>query len=353
MAPLTVAITGASGFVGSHILKAALNQGYNTVAISRGAKAAYIKKASSKYGERLRVVEVDNIFTGKIDKEVFKGVDALIHVATPLASKGTPFEEVIPNAINGTLNIVQQAADAGVKSIVLTGSLAAVWNPERSFKPDDWNPITIEKALDSKNPMVLYEANKKYSELAVWEWAEKHPEVEVTFILPPMCFGPYEHEFYDVREDNLSLSIQFMYSFIYPDAQYPVFLLHTDVRDLALAHLNALKAPPTSAIGRKRVFFASPHDLDYKDVFALLAEKRPQLKERFNKREPPVPPLTRVPCDFKRIEEVTGFKPEDMRTVEQTLLDLYDDCLMLEEKWKAEGRDASKLPGSIANIHPV
>ena len=41
----------------------------------------------------------------------------------------------------------------------------------------DWNPVTKELALQGTS---TYAAAKKFAELAVWEWAEAHPDVDVT-----------------------------------------------------------------------------------------------------------------------------------------------------------------------------
>ena len=40
--------------------------------------------------------------------------------------------------------------------------------------------MSKEDALHSNENWVAYEAAKKYAELAVWEWAEAHPHVDVT-----------------------------------------------------------------------------------------------------------------------------------------------------------------------------
>ena len=40
--------------------------------------------------------------------------------------------------------------------------------------------MTKEDALNSDEKQVTYAASKKYAELAVWEWAEAHPDVDVT-----------------------------------------------------------------------------------------------------------------------------------------------------------------------------
>lgn len=44
----------------------------------------------------------------------------------------------------------------------------------------DWNPVTKEFALTGGVEMLTYAASKKFAELALWEWADKHPHVEVT-----------------------------------------------------------------------------------------------------------------------------------------------------------------------------
>ena len=44
--------------------------------------------------------------------------------------------------------------------------------------------MTKEDALHSGDKTVVYAASKKYAELAVWEWAEAHPHVDVTTSKP-------------------------------------------------------------------------------------------------------------------------------------------------------------------------
>lgn len=45
----------------------------------------------------------------------------------------------------------------------------------------DWNPVTKEDALVSgASPNVVYAAQKKLSEWAVWEFAANHPHMEIS-----------------------------------------------------------------------------------------------------------------------------------------------------------------------------
>ena len=40
--------------------------------------------------------------------------------------------------------------------------------------------MTKEDGLHSDEKQLTYAVSKKYAELAVWEWAEAHPDVDVT-----------------------------------------------------------------------------------------------------------------------------------------------------------------------------
>ena len=101
------------------------------------------------------------------------------------------------SAIEGSLNVLRQAEKAGVKKFVVTSSIIAVrgdpakgtaCRSERKsflrFLSGDsnvfpftyWNPVT----LDGRKKEYAYAASKKFAELAVWEWAEAYPDVDVT-----------------------------------------------------------------------------------------------------------------------------------------------------------------------------
>jgi nucleoside-diphosphate-sugar epimerase len=107
------------------------------------------------------------------------------------------------------LNVLRQAEKAGVKKFVVTSSgvtlsgdptvKGTAYRDYRTLFPSDffcnqelnnvhllidWNPVTKEDALHTDNKFVVYSASKKYAELAVWEWAQAHPHVDVTTSKP-------------------------------------------------------------------------------------------------------------------------------------------------------------------------
>jgi uncharacterized protein YbjT (DUF2867 family) len=109
----TLAVTGGTGFVGSHLLRLALAQGYDVRALTRGWKPpedeiAWVDGALDRPETLLKLAT---------------GADAVIHIAGLInAIDGAEFEKV--NA-GGTANMIDAARKAGVKRFVHISSLAA------------------------------------------------------------------------------------------------------------------------------------------------------------------------------------------------------------------------------------
>lgn len=83
----TLKVSGASGYLGGHIVNVLLSEGFNVRALARGSKVAALKEAYAEFGSRLEVFEIADISHDQFPA-VFEGVDALIHAASPLS--GTP-----------------------------------------------------------------------------------------------------------------------------------------------------------------------------------------------------------------------------------------------------------------------
>ncbi|KAK7053186.1 hypothetical protein VNI00_003805 [Paramarasmius palmivorus] len=337
--PQTVLITGASGYVGSHVCDQLLAAGFRVRATARADKVDKLRKSFTSHSDRFEVVEMHDI-TKDDFSDVLKGVFAVVHVALYFPSESESPEKMITGTIDSAVSIVKQAEAAGVKHIVVTGTVAAVMNAQGTFNHDDWNPVTKEAALESKDYFAVYAAAKKYSELAVWDWAEAHPNVEVTVLCPAIVFGPWPSEFY-MPTPNFGSTTIVMWNLLKPEGQFGGIPYYIDVRDLAKAHVRAIThSAPTSKVGRKRLVFSSPHTLDWEKAVNIVKENRPQLADRVIKKSPyKFPP--RPAIDFGRVEEVLGMKPEDFRTFEETILDSIDNCLDLEKEWISAGYEVS------------
>ncbi|KAJ7575095.1 hypothetical protein C8J56DRAFT_901555 [Mycena floridula] len=347
-----VFVTGATGFLGSHIISQLLAAGYRVRAAVRPSKVDQIRAVYAKYGQNVEVVGVADIVADQFP-EALKGVYAVIHTASPIFEKAST-EEML-NA--RTLNVLRQGEKAGIQRYVVTSSIATVSNPRNSFTDKDWSPVTREEAVQHGG-LTAYRASKSLAEKALWEFADAHPNVDVTTcsstVNPPFMYGPFAEEFQIEPANYYAMSTNlYIYRLISPNGPFPVTPRWIDVRDIAKVHVLALKSPLTSEtdIGKKRLIIGSLEPLEYAPALALIKEKYPELAERITKT--PLPnidiktnrTLFLLPFDVQRVADVVGFKKEDYTGIESCLLGAIDSILAIEKTWVEKGHsiDVPKL----------
>ncbi len=150
----TILVTGADGFIGSHLTESLVRQGYKV-------RAFVLYNSFNSWGWLDRcapdIKGQFEIFAGDIRdphgvKEAMKGCDAVLHLAAPIAipySYHSPDTYVDTN-VKGTLNVLQAARELGVKRVVHT-STSEVYGTARFV------PITEEHPLQGQSP---YSATK-------------------------------------------------------------------------------------------------------------------------------------------------------------------------------------------------
>lgn len=128
-----ILLTGATGHLGYRTLMLTLEAGYKVRAAVRSqAKAETILTAPSikalAPGSNLDFVIVPDILADSAYDDAVKGVNAILHIASPLAIATEDYErDIITPAIKGTTNILKAAAkEPSVKRIVITSSIVAV-----------------------------------------------------------------------------------------------------------------------------------------------------------------------------------------------------------------------------------
>jgi len=154
---------------------------------------------------------------------------------------------------------------------------------------------------------VIYAAAKKFAELAVWEWAEAHPDVDVTTILPSFIYGPFSSKYIPLpRLDFDAISTNLMiYNLLSPSGVHLPRPAHVDFRDAARAHIGVLDSKPEKN-SRKRVIVTSPNGLTMQHIMDIIKKAHPELEQRFTTAPVPEFSYIKYDADYGRTEEVVA-----------------------------------------------
>jgi len=265
LAPATILVTGASGFVGAQVASKYLEAGYKVVATVRSSpKGDYLKEVFKAYGDKFSYLIVEDIGKpGAFDAAV-KGVDAIAHTAAPFHFNSTNPDDLWIPARQGTLEILESAAKApNVKRVIITSSTVTISPPTAKpgyiYSEKDWN-VESEKEVLTKGgaeagPLHIYFASKTRAEKAAWEFMEANKgkvNWDLITLQPPWIFGPSIHEVSNVNNLNTSLAyfrnIALNSASAGKDKEELTSSLgaFADVRDVANAHVLATRSTTAS-----------------------------------------------------------------------------------------------------------
>ena len=135
-----ILVTGADGFIGSHLVELLLAEGYNVRALSVYNSFNYWGWLDDITHPRLEVVCGD-VRDPNYCREIMRGCDTVLHLAALIA---IPYSYVAPDSyvdtnIKGTLNICQAARDLGVERVVVT-STSEVYGTAQYVPIDEKHP---------------------------------------------------------------------------------------------------------------------------------------------------------------------------------------------------------------------
>ncbi|CAM0135427.1 hypothetical protein VKS41_005064 [Umbelopsis sp. WA50703] len=280
-----VLLTGSNGFVGAHVCRELLTNGYRVRAVVRSqAKADQVAKDHQQWSQQFDGFAVipDITQPGVYDKAV-QGVDYVMHVASPFTFDIQDNEKdlLIP-AREGTKNILQAASkQSSIKRVVITSSCAALFDLSKGIRPgytyteQDWNPATWDQASKSDNPRFVYCASKKIAEQAAWQFIkENNVSFDITTMCMPMIYGPILHSINSLNELNESNSQ--IWKIIngenkhFPPTGVPAFV---DVRDTAVGHVRALTTPEAS----NTRYVLSAGSFRFEQAAAIAQKRHPQI----------------------------------------------------------------------------
>jgi dihydroflavonol-4-reductase len=167
-------VTGATGFVGAHVVRALAERGDDVCVVYRNPK-----RLRALGNTRFRRAKTD-VLDYQAMRRALRGCDVLFHVAGYVAS--SPVERVWALNAEGPVIAVEAAATEGVKRVVLTSTISAIGTAdgngpadESTRYPRDWLGL-------------VYPDSKHAGERAALEAAERHG-IELVVVNPGYVLG--------------------------------------------------------------------------------------------------------------------------------------------------------------------
>lgn len=136
---MTALVTGGTGFVGSHVARLLVSRGEPIRALARrGSRQDNLAALDPMYTE---------IVTGDLNdpeslRRAMAGCNALYHVAADYRLWSKDPDELYRTNVQGTCNILQAAADAGISRIVYTSTVGALGIPGDGAPGTEDTPVT-------------------------------------------------------------------------------------------------------------------------------------------------------------------------------------------------------------------
>lgn len=335
---ITVLVTGANGFIATHCILQLLQRGYRVRGTLRNlARQAEIRQMLASHvdaGDRLEFVGVDLLKDDGWDAAV-RGCEFVLHVASPVPVVEPKNEDdLILPARDGTLRVLRAAAANGVRRVVYTSSIAAVFEGyttrKHTFDESNWSN------LDEK--IGAYARSKTLAERAGWEFVKNlkaTQSIELAVIIPGYVLGP-------CLSADVTTSGQLIYRLLrgevpgIPQMYWPI----VDVRDVAAAHIAAMTA--SEAAGQR--FCCAGESYWAQDVAQILARHFAGKNYKITTRQIPdlfmrlialVDPTTRLSINWlgreytlanAKLKTTLGWSP---RSLDETVIEMAESMISL------------------------
>jgi NAD dependent epimerase/dehydratase len=293
----TALVTGADGFIGSHLVELLVAEGFDVKAL-----AQYNSFSSWGWLEHVACRDEIEVLSGDVRdshhcRHITRGVDVVFHLAALIA---IPYSYVAPESyvdtnVKGTLNICQAALANAVKRVIHT-STSEVYGTARYVPIDEQHP------LQAQSP---YSASKIGADAVAMSFHNAF-DLPLTIARPFNTYGPRQ---------SARAVIPTIISQIASGAKQLKLGDPTPTRDfnyvadtcrglLALARCDR-------AVG-ETVNIGSNSEISIGDTLALIRElmgSDVELLEDAQRLRPERSEVFRLWCDNRKMRELTGFQP--------------------------------------------
>ena len=229
-----VLVTGASGFIASHCIKSLLLNNCKVIGTVRDLKKR--EKYENLFNlvpskkKNLKIVEADLLEKDKW-LDITKNCDYVLHIASPVYVKYKKKDKknLLESGKLGTRNVLEACIANGIKKIVITSSVAAVFYQ----KTKKLKFTSLDFSDDDTNS--LYAKTKLEAEKEIFKIAFKNKgKINMTILNPGIVLGEYLMPNYTASSHHLTRF--FKTRFI-----TNIYMFVISIEDVVDAHIKCLK----------------------------------------------------------------------------------------------------------------
>jgi len=145
---MNILVSGATGFIGSHLCRALLDRGHKVYGLSRSGNTERIE--GFKENEQFSLLKVDITNEKELKEKLSKiKIDVVFHLASQLPSKQVKFQQFVKINIIGTHNMLKLANLREVKLFIYSSTMgvcggfsSTVFNEESTISPFTYYDLT-------------------------------------------------------------------------------------------------------------------------------------------------------------------------------------------------------------------
>jgi len=295
-----ILVTGADGFIGSHLTEYLVREGYDV-------RAFVYYNSFNSWGWldhcAIDVKDHFEVFAGDIRdpygvKEAMKGCDLVLHLAALIAipySYHSP-ETYIETNIKGTLNVLQAAKELGVKRLIHTST-------SEVYGTAQFVPITENHRLNGQSP---YAASKIGADQLAYSFF-------TSFNLPVLIIRPFNT--YGPRQSARAVIPTIITQIANGKSKISLGETSTTrdfnfIKDTVLGFISALESE--NGLGEV-VNLGSNSEisiLDTVNIIAELMEKKIEINTESYRVRPENSEVERLWADNSKAKDLFGWRPE-------------------------------------------
>jgi dTDP-glucose 4,6-dehydratase len=329
-----ILVTGADGFIGSHLVQTLVNYGYDVRAMTQYNSFntwGWLDTFDEKFIKQFEILSGD-IRDKKFVLDSCKNIDVIFHLASLIAipySYSSPYSYLSTN-VEGTLNILEASLNSNIQKIIHT-STSEVYGESKSIA------ISEESQPIARSP---YSASKIAADQLAYSYYSTY-NLPVSIIRPFNTYGPRQSSraiIPTIITQLLNKTKEIKLGSLYPTRDF------TFIDDTVAGFIRM--AESDNNLG-EIINIGSGFEISIKDLCKLLIQltnSNAKLKQEKTRIRPKKGEVDRLKANIKKAKKIINWKPSYQgksglkKGLEKTI------------KWFSDKNNLAKYKSNIYNV---